>query len=186
MLIHGEEEGVPPKKKRKSRSVTKPGRPISFYELMMLISSAFSKYRSTTGPGHDNEIPRSVYIWANSDKRQKTVPLVWLAQRPLWYVWNLAQGQVAEVVYLEGHRCRCRLCDHQKVKKPRGPKRQKDGTITKAAFYKYRGAGTGDQMMEWRRLCPELVEEDEERERKFREYCEGTKDVIQQLADRSK
>lgn len=186
MLIHGEEAEVLPKKKRKSRAVTKPGRPISFYELMMLISSAVANW-SSTGPRHDDGIPRSVYIWGNSDKRQKTVPLVWLAQRPLLYVWNLAtQGQVAEVVYPEGHHCRCRNCDHLKVKKPRGPKRQKDGTITKAAFYRYRGAGAGNQMIEWRKLCLELVAEDEQREREFREYCEGTKDVIQQLADRSK
>lgn len=131
------------KPKRKSRAQLSPGRPLSFYEVVELIRTRFSKPRT-------HPTTTTVY-WG------RPMSIFFVATRPFSQVMAGAMsGEIAEVIRPNGYQCQCLDCKNPRVKNPRGPKRQKDGTILYSSFLKYRGPLGFEEMQ---KLRPLVVDE---------------------------
>lgn len=131
---------------RKPKPVTtRVGPPITLWHFMGMMQEQLWK-RNHHGPG------RSVYLLPEGMQvphgaTPKVVSVHYLSSRPFFQVVQLAQqGRLCTVEYLPNAVCRCRGCDRAKVKKPRGPKMNKDGTFASETLAKYRGAMSVDAL----------------------------------------
>jgi hypothetical protein len=132
------------KQKRPSRAQLSKGRPLSFYEVVEMIRTRYDNFR--THPS------RAMVYWG------RPMSIFHVASRNFATVMEGAMtGLICEAVYPPGYQCRCDDCCKQKVKKPRGPKRQANGSIFIDHFRKYRGALSFGEMQD---LKPLVVEAD--------------------------
>jgi uncharacterized protein (UPF0179 family) len=126
------------KRKRKSRAQLTPGRPLSFYEVIEAIRTRNEKRSHPS---------TAMVYWG------RPMSVFYLSAQPIWKVLEAARSaQIGEVIRPEGLPCHCDECNQKRVKKPRGPKRQPDGTILFKDYSSYRGGLAYEEMQELKRV----------------------------------
>lgn len=131
------------KRKRKSRAQLTQGRQLSFYEVIEKIRTRYGAFRS-----HPSE---SMVYWG------RPMSIFHVASRQIGVVMEAAMlGRIYEVIYPAGYACRCNDCLLARAKKPRGPKRQPNGTILIDHYRKYRGALGFEELQALRPLVVDL------------------------------
>lgn len=126
---------------RKSRATTAPGEPLTLWGLVALLDEHYNRAREH-GPGR-LLLVRNGYENDGAQK-WKRVPLMHYLCRSAFadVIQDTRNARIWSARYLEipsNLGCRCWECDKKRVKKPRGPKREPDGTIKEASAFKYRG-----------------------------------------------
>lgn len=117
-------------KKSKKPLVTK-GRALSLYEVIGKLDTYWQLRHTGTLPHGEG---RSLFYY------EKVIAIVRLGRMPMWDVVAAARGGfISEPVYPPGYDCRCRQCDRQRVKRPRGPRPKKGQPLEFTDVDKYRG-----------------------------------------------